>query len=227
MDPRLNREIVEFLAKQRARDTLDYPVYPAPPPMAERVRDLPISAEPRMVTEGERRCLMGQCCPQDHPHGDPCTWKHQPTRRVTATEILSGPSEPASALWRDDPLGQPGDGVGKKQDAGKVQMTRLGMVSRALADVARVQEYGSKKYPSPDNWKHVPEGSKRYRDAALRHLMADLSGESHDPETGLTHAAHAACNLLIAAEHDMGFPEINSRPLAPVPEGATRPHWRF
>lgn len=215
MDPRLNREIVEFLKAQRARDTLDYPVYPAPPPLVDRVPTGPGYVRITPLTLGEQRCLMGKCWPQDHPHGDHFTVQPQPTTEREAITAAYADAEP------------PEDGVGKKQDAGKVQMTRLGMVSRALADVARVQEYGSTKYPSPDNWKHVPEGSKRYRDAALRHIMADLSGESHDPETGLTHLAHAACNLLIASEHDQGFPEINSRSIEPVPAGATRPHWRF
>lgn len=55
-----------------------------------------------------------------------------------------------------------------KADAGKPQLT---LVPRAiLPAIARVREYGTKKYGDPDNWKQVDK--QRYRDAAFRHFLA-------------------------------------------------------
>ena len=93
---------------------------------------------------------------------------------------------------------------GVKCDSGKAPLSWLGQVSRALDDVARSLAYGARKY-SPSNWRRVPDGSRRYRDAALRHLMADLRGERMDPEQVLPHVTIAALNLMLAAEHDLGF----------------------
>ena len=89
-----------------------------------------------------------------------------------------------------------------KADAGKLRPT-LVPVSLIMA-VAAIREYGCAKYHDPDNWKRVePE---RYRDAAYRHWLAYLSGQSHDPESGLPHLWHCACNLafLIELEGEKG-----------------------
>lgn len=53
---------------------------------------------------------------------------------------------------------------------------------------------GAKKY-SPENWKSVPDGKERYFAALMRHLIAWKSGEAKDSESGLSHLAHAACNI--------------------------------
>lgn len=60
--------------------------------------------------------------------------------------------------------------------------------------VMRVREYGNAKYHDPDNWKTVePE---RYHDALLRHILrAWTDPYAVDPESGLMHLEHAACNI--------------------------------
>lgn len=60
--------------------------------------------------------------------------------------------------------------------------------------VMRVREYGTKKYHDPDNWKIVePE---RYHDAMLRHVLACWNDPyAVDPESGLLHLEHIACNV--------------------------------
>jgi hypothetical protein len=68
---------------------------------------------------------------------------------------------------------------------------------KALAEVAKVLAHGAEKY-APENWRKV-EGS-RYLDAALRHLFAYRDGEENDPESGLSHKAHAACCILFMLE---------------------------
>ena len=84
-----------------------------------------------------------------------------------------------------------------KADAGKPQLTLV--PRRMLTMIARVREYGTKKYGDPDNWKQVEK--KRYRDAAFRHLVAYLDDpEGRDEESGLPHIAHLACNIAFLCE---------------------------
>lgn len=83
-----------------------------------------------------------------------------------------------------------------KADAGKLRPT-LVPVSLIMA-VAAIREYGCNKYHDPDNWRRVePE---RYRDAAYRHWLAYLAGQHLDPESGLPHLWHCACNLAFLIE---------------------------
>lgn len=63
----------------------------------------------------------------------------------------------------------------------------------ALALVIQVLEFGASKHAEYD-W--VNYDSRTYFDAAMRHLMAWQGGEHNDPESGTTHLAHAATNLL-------------------------------
>ena len=84
-----------------------------------------------------------------------------------------------------------------KGDAGKVRLDLLPFA--ALEDVARVLEYGAKKY-QPQGWRAVAGGHDRYVAAALRHLHAHAGGETLDEESGLPHLAHAACSILFALE---------------------------
>ena len=84
-----------------------------------------------------------------------------------------------------------------KGDAGKVRLDLLPFA--ALEDVARVLEFGAKKY-QPQGWRRVEDGHGRYVRAALRHLHAHAGGEVLDAESGLPHLAHAACSILFALE---------------------------
>lgn len=87
--------------------------------------------------------------------------------------------------------------VGLKYDQGKPDLTLLESMRGALAEVARVLEFGAKKYKR-DGWQHVENGEARYKAAALRHALEPL-GEL-DSESGLLHAAHQACSILFAIQ---------------------------
>jgi len=74
------------------------------------------------------------------------------------------------------------------------------MVSLVEADfilgIADVLTFGAKKY-APNNWKQAKEEDlTRIKDSLLRHTLAFTSGEEIDPESGLSHTYHAACNLM-------------------------------
>ena len=82
---------------------------------------------------------------------------------------------------------------GRKFDGGKLQYGLLPPL--ALRETVKVLTYGAEKY-EPDNWRRVPDGNRRYFDAAQRHLWAYKEGEMYDPETGVSHLAHALCCIM-------------------------------
>lgn len=78
----------------------------------------------------------------------------------------------------------------------------------AMEQLALVLGFGAKKYAA-HNWRKGLSKS-RLIGAALRHLFAYLGGQDHDPETGLSHVAHAmcCCMFLLGLEHR---PELDDR----------------
>ncbi len=90
--------------------------------------------------------------------------------------------------------------LGNKFDAGKTDFSLLieGMPG-ALKMVTEVLEFGAKKY-EPHSWVDVPNAKERYRKAMYRHLMALADDEVLDEESGLSHLAHAATNILFLLE---------------------------
>lgn len=84
-----------------------------------------------------------------------------------------------------------------KMDAGKPQLT---LVPRQIIfDIARIREYGIKKYGEKESWKKVE--IERYRDATFRHFMAYLDNpQGVDEESGLPHLSHLACNIAFLCE---------------------------
>jgi hypothetical protein len=102
--------------------------------------------------------------------------------------------------------------VGLKFDSGKAEYDLI--PAHALHELAIVLTLGAQKY-SPENWRKVPEGKKRYFAALERHLWAWKRGERYDPETGRPHLAHAMCNLFFLYEIDAG---LTSSPQHPIHE---------
>jgi hypothetical protein len=85
-----------------------------------------------------------------------------------------------------------------KYDHGKARMELL--PAAALTQVALVMEFGGRKY-GDENWRSPGFKWKRLIGATLRHVYAFIGGEDKDPETGLSHLAHAACCVLFLLEH--------------------------
>lgn len=80
-----------------------------------------------------------------------------------------------------------------------------------LEGIAKVLTLGASKY-APDSWKtQVYEPERRYYAAALRHLAAWKKGEKTDPESGLSHLYHAACNLMFLGYFDEVHPTPKSK----------------
>lgn len=96
---------------------------------------------------------------------------------------------------------------GVKHDQGKPDFTYLSY--EFLEEIAKAREFGAKKY-SRNNWK---KGFKVTRSlaACLRHIFAFLSGQTNDPESGLSHLAHAGCCLEHAIYDMKVHPENDDR----------------
>lgn len=83
-----------------------------------------------------------------------------------------------------------------KHDGDKV---RLDLVEPSLIDaVGRIRTFGIKKYPDEQSWRKVSK--QRYVAATMRHFEAYRSGELLDPESGLPHLWHVACNIMFLIE---------------------------
>lgn len=81
---------------------------------------------------------------------------------------------------------------GKKHDKEKLRWDLLPFTE--VEDEVKVLTLGAEKY-GPNNWQAVPDGRNRYFSALMRHLTAWRRGEEIDPETNMSHLAHAACNI--------------------------------
>lgn len=76
----------------------------------------------------------------------------------------------------------------------------------ALEEVAKVLTAGATKYNEDyeeENWRKVPNATRRYFSATQRHLAKVRKGETHDNETKLHHYAHAITNLMFLLEKEL------------------------
>lgn len=94
-----------------------------------------------------------------------------------------------------------------KFDAGKAPISLISR--RAIEEEAKVMAFGLKKYGA-HNWRKGMEWS-RCIDAGLRHLLAFADGEDLDPETGLSHLAHARCCLAFLLDYEKSHPKMDDR----------------
>lgn len=117
---------------------------------------------------------------------------------------------------------------GLRYDANKLGLHLLPVL--ALGEVAAVLDYGQKKYSSDsydatDNWR---KGLKWRATVGslLRHSFAFLRGEDRDPESGLLHMAHAACNALFLIQFALtsGGTDDRYKEVQPDPTGTEKAH---
>lgn len=87
---------------------------------------------------------------------------------------------------------------GKKSDTGKLRYDLVlpefeDMLAAALTFGAN--KYGANKYGA-NTWQNIDNAENRYYAALRRHISAWRKGEKLDPESGLSHLAHAASNSM-------------------------------
>ena len=93
-------------------------------------------------------------------------------------------------------------GDSNKSDHDKLQWDKLPW--EEVEKIVEVMMYGANKYVM-DSWKSV--ASERYEAAMIRHYVSWKKGEKIDKESGLSHLAHMACNLMFVMwleEHKNG-----------------------
>lgn len=86
---------------------------------------------------------------------------------------------------------------GHKHDAGKLRYDLIPVLAEEL--LVRVLTHGAEKYGA-GSWKRVQDARARYTAALMRHLAKWRAGEQVDPDSGLPHIAHVACNAMFLAE---------------------------
>ena len=82
---------------------------------------------------------------------------------------------------------------GKKFDQNKLPLELIDWTH--ITEIAEILQLGKEKY-GPNNWKQLANPEDRYFAAAMRHLILWRQGEMVDAESGKSHMAHAACNLM-------------------------------
>jgi len=83
-----------------------------------------------------------------------------------------------------------------KKPEGKPKLSFI--YTSMLNEIARVREYGNKKYGSLDDWKTTKP--IQHYESAERHIRSLMDNEWIDSESGFSHAAHAICNLMFEIE---------------------------
>lgn len=125
-------------------------------------------------------------------------------------------SSPLAVIWPDrleQDARNPADwrkqmnAEGVKNDTGKPPVSLI--YPPAVLEEARVMGFGAQKYAA-HNWRKGMAHT-RLSDAAMRHVLAWVSGEDLDPESGLSHLAHARCCLGILMGLIDLHPELDDR----------------
>ena len=94
-----------------------------------------------------------------------------------------------------------------RYNTGKPQLNEIS--PQFLLDMGKVLEKSRQKYPR-GNWEKGNNYSVPF-DSLMRHLLAWQSGESVDKESGESHLAHIALNLMMLHYYEMNYPEFDDR----------------
>lgn len=81
--------------------------------------------------------------------------------------------------------------------------------TEAMNQTAAVLKFGAQKY-AEHNWRKGFAWSRPLA-AAMRHITAFNDGEDRDPESGLSHLAHAACCIMFLLEFEKTHPHLDDR----------------
>lgn len=98
-------------------------------------------------------------------------------------------------------------GAALKFDQDKLPLHLLS--TEAMNQTAAVLKFGAKKY-AEHNWRKGFAWSRPLA-AAMRHITAFNDGEDKDPESGLSHLAHAACCIMFLLEFEKTHQELDDR----------------
>ena len=106
-----------------------------------------------------------------------------------------------------------------KFDQDKLPLNLLS--TEAMNQTAAVLKFGAQKY-AEHNWRKGFSWSRPLA-AAMRHITAFNAGEDKDPESGLSHLAHAACCIMFLLEFEKTHPELDDRYKFDIPQTVKTP----
>ena len=117
--------------------------------------------------------------------------------------FVDGKYVPAPTQHPDVGVGGFNQAINPKDAAGSKKVAFRYILWAPLILVMRALKNGAQKY-GPFNWRTGPKISRvTYVEAAIRHLAADLDGETIDPESGelrTPHIAAAIAGLMVALD---------------------------
>jgi hypothetical protein len=92
-----------------------------------------------------------------------------------------------------------------------------GMPAPVLMECGLVKLHGDLKY-GEYNWRDVGVRASIYYDALMRHMMAFWEGEDNDPDSGISHIAHAMTGLAVLRDSMIQGNWVDDRPKS-TPQG--------
>lgn len=111
-------------------------------------------------------------------------------------------------ISEDDKLVADPESGAMKADGNKLRYDLL--PAQPLEDLVKILTFGAQKYKDR-NWEGGMKWSRPFG-ACMRHLWAWWGGEDKDSDSGLSHLAHAACNLFFLMEFEYTKREYDDRP---------------
>lgn len=98
-----------------------------------------------------------------------------------------------------------------KDACGIKKVPLSGMPAPVLLEAGLVKLHGDLKY-GRYNWREAGVRGSVYYDAAFRHLAAWYEGEDTDPDSGISHLAHAITGLAVLRDSIMRGNWVDDRP---------------
>lgn len=94
----------------------------------------------------------------------------------------------------------------------------------AIVLEALVLVLGARKYGKPFNWRSLRVHASIYVSASLRHIAQWFDGQDDDPESGVSHLAHARACLGILLDAIATGNVVDDRPPAGVASALIEKH---
>ena len=125
--------------------------------------------------------------------------------QIELNTVVGTSYTPSTPLGVNGPAGPQGTAL--KFDQDKLPLHLLS--TEAMNQTAAVLAFGADKYAA-HNWRKGFTWSRPLA-AAMRHITAFNAGEDKDPESGLSHLAHAACCIMFLLEFEKTHKELDDR----------------
>jgi hypothetical protein len=103
----------------------------------------------------------------------------------------------------------PNSVTGSRNNNNKAEISMILEARHAMEGISNVLTFGKNKY-ARGNWR-IGLSHTQICDSLLRHLTAYLSGEDTDPESGLLHVDHIACNGFFLSEMTRTRKDLDDR----------------